>query len=116
MSNETFHSIRSIDIKKIEDRFKDKTGFCKSINSCTSNTTGYVFSANKSTPPNAVSAIVMDQDISNCLQLRNTVYSISDNIQSNSKKHSLQLHEILYISKMNDPGICTIITWIVSTN
>ena len=36
------HLLRSIDIKKdIQDRFKDKIGFCKPSDKCTFNTTEY---------------------------------------------------------------------------
>ena len=52
MPDDNSQALRSIDIKKdIQDRFKDKIGFCKPSDKCTFNTTEYFFSANKSILP-----------------------------------------------------------------
>ena len=52
MPDDNSQALRNIDIKKdIQDRFKDKIGFCKPSDKCTFNTTEYFFSANKSILP-----------------------------------------------------------------
>ena len=87
---------RSTDIKKeIQGRFKDKIGCCKPSDKCTSNTTEYVFSANKSIFPNAISAIVKGKGISNCLQLRILHVQYQMIYSSIQKTHDLQLHKML---------------------
>ena len=87
ISDDNSRVLRSIDRKKeIQDRFKDKIGFCKPNDKCTSNTTEYVSSVNESILPNAISAIVTGKGISNCLQLKNIACTISNDIQSNPKK------------------------------
>ena len=87
LSDDNFRVLCSIDIKrKIQDRLKDKTGSCKPSDKCTSNTTECVFSTYESILPYAIIGKASGEGISNCLQLKNIVYSIPNDIQSNPKK------------------------------
>ena len=118
ISDDNSRVLRSIDIKKkFQDKFKDKIDFCKPSDKCTSNTTENVFSANESIFPDAISAVVTGEGISNCLQLKNIACSISNDIQSDPKKpwpptpqDTINSEDACYRSLYN------FIAWIVSPN
>ena len=108
----------SIDIKKeIQDRFKDKIGFCKPSEKCTCNTIEYILSANESIFPNAISAIVTGEGISNCLQLKNFACSVSNDIQSSPKKPwPATPQDIINSEDACHRSLYNFIAWIVSSN
>ena len=110
--------LRSIDIKKeIQDRFKDKIVFCKPSDKCTSNATEYVLSANERILPNAISATVTGESISNCLQLKNIASSISNDIQSNPKKSwPPTSQDIINSEDACHRSLYNFMAWIVSPN
>ena len=103
--------------KEIQDRFKDKIGFCKPSEKCTCNTIEYIFSANESIFPSAISAILTGEGISNCLRLKNFACSVSNDIQSIPKKPwPATPQDIINSEDACHRSLYNFIAWIVSPN